>query len=127
MVSDLKRVFPNLQFVVTTHSPFIIQSVTALELINLDKETDVHPKDLSIEEVAQDIMGVESTYALENAQQEKIAGDYLSTLGKSVGSGKNILVNEFTQQLDDMESKVADPAMRAFLRMKRLEKNISKQ
>ncbi len=126
VVNDLKRAFPNLQFIATTHSPFIIQSVMAQELINLDKETDVHPKDLSIEDVAQDIMGVESAFAFENAQHEKTATDYLSTLDKSAISGKGIPLSEFATQLDDMEAKVSDPAVRVFLQMKRLEKAISK-
>jgi len=36
VVADLKRAFPNIQFIVTTHSPFIIQSLHENEVINLD-------------------------------------------------------------------------------------------
>ena len=36
VVSDLKTAFPNIQFVATTHSPFIVQSLAKDELINLD-------------------------------------------------------------------------------------------
>lgn len=37
IIGDLKRVFPRIQFVVSTHSPFIIQSLEEGELRNLDK------------------------------------------------------------------------------------------
>lgn len=126
VVQDLKKAFPNIQFVATTHSPFIIQSVDAQELINLDKETDVNPKDLSIEEVSQDIQGVESTYATANTENEKTSTNYLSVLEKSTSIKGGTPVKEFAQQLDDMEATVSDPAIRAFLKMKRLEKSILK-
>lgn len=47
VVNNLKTAFPKIQFVVTTHSPFIVQSLEADELFNLDKKySDVNPKDL---------------------------------------------------------------------------------
>jgi len=36
IVADLKNIFTSIQFVATTHSPFIVQSLKADELINLD-------------------------------------------------------------------------------------------
>lgn len=58
IVADLKRVFPKIQFIVTTHSPFIVQSLTKEELIILDKEepADKDPWRKSLEEVAEDEM-----------------------------------------------------------------------
>lgn len=40
VVADLKRAFPNIQFVATTHSPFIVQSLQENELINLDRQNE---------------------------------------------------------------------------------------
>ena len=37
VVDDLKRVFPKLQFIATTHSPFIIQSLQSGEVIDLEQ------------------------------------------------------------------------------------------
>ncbi|VXD12416.1 SMC domain protein [Planktothrix serta PCC 8927] len=37
VVNDLRQTFPKIQFIATTHSPFIIQSLKDGELINLDK------------------------------------------------------------------------------------------
>lgn len=35
IVDDLKRTFPNCQFIVSTHSPFVIQSLNAEELFDI--------------------------------------------------------------------------------------------
>lgn len=59
---DLKRTFPNCQFIVTTHSPFIIQSLSKEELINLEsnsKNTDGSFEGWSIEEIQEYEMGVQ--------------------------------------------------------------------
>lgn len=39
VVDDLRKVFPLLQFVATTHSPFIVQSLRENERINLDDQS----------------------------------------------------------------------------------------
>ena len=62
VVSDLKKAFPNIQFVATTHSPFIVQSLSKDELINLDFENDNeglerNPSDYGIEDVAEPNLG----------------------------------------------------------------------
>lgn len=36
IVDDLKRTFPNCQFIVSTHSPLIIQSLNAEELFDIN-------------------------------------------------------------------------------------------
>ena len=61
VIRDLRRTFPRLQFIATSHSPFIVQSVSDGGVINLDTEdyTPENPGELSIEDVAESIMGVE--------------------------------------------------------------------
>lgn len=58
VVSDLRHAFPNLQFIATTHSPFIVQSLKAEDVINLGDglKTDYWRK--GIEDIAEDVMGV---------------------------------------------------------------------
>jgi predicted ATP-binding protein involved in virulence len=58
VVEDLKRTFPSMQFICTTHSPFIVQSLTAEELIKLDGDVTTEPTRRSLDEVAQFVMGV---------------------------------------------------------------------
>jgi predicted ATP-binding protein involved in virulence len=43
VVNDLKKTFPKIQFIATTHSPFIVQSLLSSEVINLDKILNRHP------------------------------------------------------------------------------------
>lgn len=55
----LLATFPNVQFVATTHSPFIIQSLKPGELINLDPEEFAEYSDKSIEDISENVMGVD--------------------------------------------------------------------
>lgn len=53
ILDDLRRAFPNIQFIVTTHSPFIIQSVKKENLVVLDGVTSsTDPIYRSIEDIA---------------------------------------------------------------------------
>jgi predicted ATP-binding protein involved in virulence len=61
VVEDLRRFFPRVQFIATTHSPFIIQSLRSQELINLDPSIEIDlesPGEQSIEDITEGIMGV---------------------------------------------------------------------
>ena len=58
VVENLRTTFPNVQFIGTTHSPFVIQSLRPGELINLDPEEFGEYADKSIEDIAENIMGV---------------------------------------------------------------------
>ncbi|QDK81269.1 AAA family ATPase [Spirosoma sp. KCTC 42546] len=57
----LRNTFPNIQFIVTTHSPFIIQTARQGEVITLDGELEIDPYGKSLEEVAKYVMDVENT------------------------------------------------------------------
>lgn len=61
VVNDLKTTFPSIQFVCTTHSPFIIQSISQGELRSLDSKhlQAVEYENQSIEDIAEDIQLVE--------------------------------------------------------------------
>lgn len=43
VISDLRRTFPKIQFIVTTHSPQIIGEAKADEIILLDSKDQIHP------------------------------------------------------------------------------------
>ena len=59
VVDKLRRTFPKIQFICTTHSPFIIQSLRAGELITLDPdEFPGEYVDRSIEDITEDVMQV---------------------------------------------------------------------
>ncbi|MCU5172105.1 AAA family ATPase [Bacillus paranthracis] len=64
IVNDLKSTFPNVQFIVTTHSPFIVQSLSSGELQTLDNRMTkqlISPDKFvnkSLEDVATSVMGI---------------------------------------------------------------------
>lgn len=64
LIPDIVRYFANIQFVFTTHSPFIVQSVTQGKIINLDDpttcESPANGWDKSAEEISIDIMGLDT-------------------------------------------------------------------
>lgn len=115
VVGDLKRAFPNLQFVATTHSPFIVQALDSNELINLDEPTDLRPKDLSLEDVAEKVMGVDGPFGIENEAKEALSAEYLKLLEAPNDARREAA-------LDEMEATISDPVLRAMLRMERLAK-----
>lgn len=59
VVEKLRTSFPNIQFIATTHSPFIIQSLRPGELITLDPEEFGEYANRSVEDIAEQVMGVE--------------------------------------------------------------------
>ena len=75
IVKDLKRTFPNCQFIVSTHSPFIIQSLKQSELINIEEETQGTAtgsfEGWSIEEIQEYKMNVDTKTEIYRALLEK--------------------------------------------------------
>ena len=58
IVGILKELFPRIQFICATHSPFIIQSLEEGELITLDQPLESEYSGEGLEDIAEDIMGV---------------------------------------------------------------------
>lgn len=60
VIEDLRRTFPKLQFICTTHSPFIIQSARPGDVISLDGSIEVEDYvGASIEDIAEHVQGTE--------------------------------------------------------------------
>jgi len=61
VLGDLRVVFPKVQFIVTTHSPFVLQSLVPGDcVISLPTFETVQPADPGgIEDIAEDLMGVD--------------------------------------------------------------------
>ncbi len=58
IVEKLRTSFPNIQFIATTHSPFVIQSLRPGELIVLDPDEFGEYANRSVEDIAEHVMGV---------------------------------------------------------------------
>lgn len=60
ILEDLQKAFPMFQFIVTTHSPFIVQSVDTNNIITLDaKVSPISPSNRGIEEIMVAEMGLD--------------------------------------------------------------------
>lgn len=116
IVADLKSAFPKIQFIATTHSPFIVQSLKSYEIINLDgKSIDQHPDSMSIEQNAI-FMGVESKNSKLFDEKEKAAFDYLNILKEGVENESD------KEKLDELIETASDPVFKAKLKLERLAK-----
>ena len=115
----LRSTFPNIQFIATTHSPFVIQALRPGELINLDPEEFGEYADKSIEDIAENVMGVDLPQKSERYRQMMSAAEEYFRLLR--GSGENAaelaaaeqLLNELSVQFSD------DPAFQALLKLER--------
>ncbi len=119
VVEDLRRTFPAIQFVATTHSPFIVQTLRPGELLPLDGQPlgDEYGK-LGIEDIAR-LMGVTRPDAAPRYQEMvESAKDYLLTLEEASTAPEQKLA-DYERQLAARLTPYADnPAFQAFLEMK---------
>lgn len=81
IIGILKELFPKIQFICATHSPFIIQSLKEGELITLDRRLESEYSGESIEDIAEDVMGVEMVqYSIKKRKMYEAAQNYLKAL-----------------------------------------------
>jgi predicted ATP-binding protein involved in virulence len=124
VVEDLRQTFPKVQFITTTHSPFIIQTLREGEMLSLDEVQPVPVlENLGIEEIASGIMGVENPEVSPRYQEMvQTAKDYLTMLDEAALTPKDRL-QDFKEKLAARIKPYADnPAFQAFLEMERVAK-----
>ncbi|GAA4763959.1 MULTISPECIES: AAA family ATPase [Flavobacterium] len=121
VINDLKTAFPKIQFVVTTHSPFIVQSINADELINLDVLTTINPKDYSIEIISEEVMNVDGSYGTEKNEEESQSLEYFQLLAEAEKSSNK---DVYKMKLEQLENSITDTGLRAYLKTHRIAKNI---
>jgi predicted ATP-binding protein involved in virulence len=115
----LRTTFPNIQFITTTHSPFVIQSLRPGELINLDPDELGEYADKSIEDIAENVMGVELPQKSERyLQMVGAAKTYFRLLREPKPDAATIDAAE--QRLNELAAPFSDdPAFQALLRVER--------
>ncbi len=121
IIEDLRRTFPKVQFICTTHSPFLIQSLrSGEELIVLDGQPTSDVDNMPIDDIARGIMGVSNTEtSARYDEMKKVARHYLETLEEAADAPKDKL-DAFLNRLAESISPYANnPAFQAFLEMKR--------
>lgn len=115
----LRATFPNIQFIATTHSPFVIQSLRPGELINLDPEEFAEYADKSIEDIAEDVMGVELPQKSERYRQMMEAAEaYFRLLREPQPEAAAMDASE--RRLNELAAPFSDdPAFQALLKLER--------
>ncbi len=126
VVDDLRRTFPRIQFIATTHSPFIIQSLRPGELVDLRKYVakEYVPGEYvkrSIEDIAEDVMGIKLPQRSERYNEMyKVAEEYYRVLQEADGANSK-KKRELKQKLDELIAPFSDNvAYHAFLEAKRI-------
>ncbi|MBR8828694.1 MAG: AAA family ATPase [Gomphosphaeria aponina SAG 52.96 = DSM 107014] len=119
VVEDLRRTFPQIQFIATTHSEHIIQSLRPGELINLDPQIGEYVNQ-SIEDITENVMGVDLPQRSKRWQEMMaVAEEYYRVLQEA----KNVHGDELEKlkiKLDELTLPFSnDPAYQAFLKMER--------
>jgi predicted ATP-binding protein involved in virulence len=124
VIEDLRLTFPQIQFIGTTHSPFLVQSLrSGEELIVLDGQPPAQVADKPIEEIAEGVMGVENPQvSVRYDEMKDVARHYLETLEEAALAPEEKL-EAYKEQLARAIAPYADnPAFQAFLEMKRAAK-----
>ncbi|MBB3224469.1 AAA family ATPase [Pseudoduganella umbonata] len=124
IVEAFRETFPMLQFICTTHSPFLIQSLrSGEELIVLDGQPVAQVNNMDIDEIAEGLMNVpETDVSPRYAQMKDTARDYLEALERAPIDDRAKL-EAFKDRLAEAISPYADnPAYQALLEMKRVAK-----
>ena len=114
-----RRTFPNIQFIATTHSPFVIQALRPGELINLDPEEFGEYADRSIEDIAETVMGVQLPQKSQRyLKMMTAAKEYFRLLRMPGAPPADIDAAE--QRLSELSEPFSDdPAFQALLKLER--------
>jgi predicted ATP-binding protein involved in virulence len=125
IVEKLRTTFPNIQFIVTTHSPFIVQTLRPDELILLDDTPVGAFSNRGIEEIATKIMGIEDpTVAPRYTEMLDVAKEYFQALeGFDAAELSAQQRGALKRKLKKLTRPYADnPAYQAFLELQRVKK-----
>lgn len=116
VLRDLMKAFPNVQFIVTTHSPFIVQSLREGELISFDDVSfgEGVPDKEGLEDIASGRMGmVNEIRSKRYNEMVEVATQYFKELDEGDASKAAVL----KERLTEIEAEFSDePAYLALIR-----------
>ncbi|EMW0566119.1 TPA: AAA family ATPase [Vibrio parahaemolyticus] len=123
IIEALRTTFPSIQFICTTHSPFLIQSLrSGNEIIKMDGEPLLEFKNKSIEDISIN-MGVEHPATSRKYRDMKEAAkSFMQDLSEVQGTPRD-KQEEFKKRLASITGLYAEnPAYQAFLELQYLSK-----
>lgn len=123
IIPSLSKLFPLIQFICTTHSAFLIQSLYNGKLIMLDSKKTTEFSGLSIEDIVEVIQGVEMPQRSQRYQEMMHAAEeFFRLLQQEVPIDEGELAARKVK-LDQLSAPYSnDPAYQAFLNRKRAAK-----
>jgi len=142
VVDDLQKAFPNIQFIASTHSPFIIQSSAKGGVIDLNRSPEAQiPKGIysafpgpeseyenrSIEDIAEEIMGIEVPSRSHRYQEMyDTAKEYYQLLETAKDAESSEQIKVIKSKLDELSAPYSDNvAYHAFLEIKRIKAGLA--
>jgi predicted ATP-binding protein involved in virulence len=125
IVDDLKTTFPLIQFVCSTHSPFIIQSIAQGELRSLDIEDacSLEYENRSIEDIAEDIQLVDiPQQSLKARELDAATARYFELLQNPTENQSEQLVEAEAAYRQAVEPFSTNPGLSALLKLEAMAK-----
>ena len=124
VIGDLMKTFPKVQFIATTHSPFIIQSlppVEGVQLINLDSPEADEFANKSVEDISEEVQGITLPQRSHRwLEMFRTAKNYYQLL-QDVPNASEEEKKQLSTRLDELSLPFSDdPAYQAFLDLQRV-------
>lgn len=125
IIQDLKSIFPNCQFLVTTHSPFIIQSLdqddSLIQMTTREDQAGDYINE-SLEDIAEAIQGVENPqWSRKREKMFDAAAEYYQALQEIEGEKSPEEIQRLKNELDNLIIPFEDnPAYAALLEQERI-------
>lgn len=119
VVETLRDLFPQIQFITTTHSPFVVQAAREGEVLVLEGQSVPKTENLGVETISRGLMKVDRPeVSLRYRNMVDVAKEYLVTLEEAAKAPEEKLA-EFEKRLAaDIEPFADNPAFQAFLELK---------
>lgn len=115
VVKDLRAAFPSMQFIATTHSPFIVKEMKKEQVINLGNENNIPVIDIAkatIEDVSEEEMKIKNYL---RSEEYRTMHELAAAFYDAIASGK-VPDAELKSRLDILMAKFSDdPAYSALL------------
>lgn len=123
VLKSLLNTFPKIQFIVTTHSPFIIQETETGQLFLLENcrlKSVKGASDLSVEDIAEFIQGIDlPQWSTKKKELFELAQDFY----KNLSSGRQISKADELKLAEKLKPYSQNPAFDALIEQEKLKKS----
>jgi predicted ATP-binding protein involved in virulence len=126
VIEDLRRTFPKIQFICTTHSPFLIQGARAGEVIGLDKGNvvDVVSEDYvgaSLEDIVEEVQRTPQPQTSLASKRLADATEKYALALRANGKGDKLQLARAEREFREAEAAYGgEPGLRAMLKLEAL-------